>query len=170
MTRRQSTPRRSLGMHRRREPGQVLVLFAMSMVVIMAAAGLAFDIGRFYSEKRFLQNAADAGALAVANALIRGESNTVAEADGRDVLTRNLIGSPTGTPGVVATTPEYESGHMGEAEYLTSGILISGGEVRVAIKSDVGYTFGRVVGFGTNRAGGRARVKTVGDLLPIAVR
>ena len=121
----------------------------MSMVVIMAAAGLAFDIGRFYSEKRFLQNAADAGALAVANALIRGETNTDAEAEGRDVLTRNLIGSPTGTPGVVATTPEYESGHMGEAEYLTSGILISGGEVRVAIKSDVGYTFGRVVGFGT---------------------
>ena len=31
----------------RRAPGQVLVLFAMSMVVIMAAAGLAFDIGRF---------------------------------------------------------------------------------------------------------------------------
>ena len=142
----------------------------MSMVVIMAAAGLAFDIGRFYSEKRFLQNAADAGALAVANALIRGETNTDAEAEGRDVLTRNLIGSPTGTPGVVTTTPEYESGHMGEAEYLTSGILISGGEVRVAIKSDVSYTFGRVVGFGTNRVGGRARVKTVGDLLPIAVR
>jgi hypothetical protein len=40
----------------------------------------------------------------------------------------------------------------------------------VAIKSDVGYTFGRVVGLGTNRVGGRARVKTVGDLLPIAVR
>src|SRR4029078_4404170 len=113
MTRRQSTPRRSLGMHRRREPGRVLVLFAMSMVVIMAAAGLAFDIGRFYSEKRVLQNAADAGALAVANALIGGESNTVAEADGRDVLTRNLIGSPTGTPGVVATTPQNKSGHLG---------------------------------------------------------
>jgi len=113
------------GTHRRRDqPGQVLVLFAMSMVVIMAAAGLAFDIGRFYSEKRFLQNAADAGALAVANALIRGESNTVAEADGRDVLTRNLIGSPTGTPGVVATTPEYESGHMGEAEYLCDRVLL----------------------------------------------
>ena len=158
------------GRRHRDDPGQVLVLFAMSMVVIMVAAGLAFDIGRFYSEKRFLQNAADAGALAVANALIRGENNTVAEADGRDVLTRNLMGSPTGSAGIVANTPEYESGHMGEAEYLTSGILISGGEVRVAIKSDVGYTFGRVVGFGTNRVGGRARVKTVGDLLPIAVR
>ena len=40
----------------------------------MGIAGLAFDIGRFYSEKRFLQNAADSGALAVANALIRGET------------------------------------------------------------------------------------------------
>jgi hypothetical protein len=159
-------PRVPLG----REPGQILVLFAMSMVVIMAAAGLAFDIGRFYSEKRFLQNAADAGALAVANALIRGESTTDAEAEGRDVLTRNLIGSPTGTVATVAATPEYESGHSGDASYLISGILISGGEVRVAIRSDVGYTFGRVIGLGSNRVGGRAMVKTVGDLLPIAVR
>lgn len=154
----------------RRQPGQVLVLFAMSMVVIMAAAGLAFDIGRFYSEKRFLQNAADAGALAVANALIRGESNTDAEAEGRDVLTRNLMGSPTGTVATVATTPEYETGHAGDASYLTSGIVISGGVVRVAIKSDVTYTFGRTIGLGSARVGGRAMVKTVGDLLPIAVR
>lgn len=142
----------------------------MSMVVIMAAAGLAFDIGRFYSEKRFLQNAADAGALAVANALIRGESNTDAEAEGRDVLTRNLMGSPTGTVATVATTPEYETGHAGDASYLTSGIVISGGVVRVAIKSDVTYTFGRTIGLGSARVGGRAMVKTVGDLLPIAVR
>ena len=154
----------------RRQPGQILVLFAMSMVVIMAAAGLAFDIGRFYSEKRFLQNAADAGALAVANALIRGESTTDAEAEGRDVLARNLLGSPTGTVATVATTPEYATGHSGDADYLTSGVLITGGEVRVAIKSDVNYTFGRSIGLGSARVGGKAKVKTVGDLLPIAVR
>ena len=154
----------------RQEPGQILVLFAMSMVVIMAAAGLAFDIGRFYSEKRFLQNAADAGALAVANALIRGESNTDAEAEGRDILTRNLLGSPTGTVATVATTPEFESGHAGDVSYLTSGIAITGGEVRVAIRSDVTYTFGRTIGLGSTRVGGRAMVKTIGDLLPIAVR
>ena len=154
----------------RRQPGQILVLFAMSMVVIMAAAGLAFDIGRFYSEKRFLQNAADAGALAVANALIRGESTTDAEAEGRDVLARNLLGSPTGTVATVSITPEYTAGNSGDADYLTSGVLISGGEVRVAIKSDVNYTFGRSIGLGSARVGGKAKVKTVGDLLPIAVR
>jgi len=150
--------------------GQVLVLFAISLVGIMAAAGLAFDIGRFYSEKRFLQNAADAGALAVANALIRGESATDAEAEGRDVLARNLLASPTGTVASVAVTPEYETGHSGEPDYLKSGILISGGDIRVAVRSDVTYTFGRAIGLTSAVVGGKARVKSVGDLLPIAVR
>ena len=140
------------------------------MIALMAAAGLAFDVGRFYSERRFLQNAADAGALAVANALIRGESNTNAEAMGRDVLARNLLGSPTGTTAIVATTPEYQTGYPGNPAYLSSGILILGGDVRVAVRSDVGYTFGRVIGLGSAVVGGQARVKTIGDLLPIAVR
>lgn len=155
---------------RGRADGQILVLFAMALVGIMAAAGLAFDIGRFYSEKRYLQNAADAGALAVANALIRGESTTDAEAEGRDVLARNLMASPTGTVPSVALTPTYETGHAGDPEYLSSGILISGGDVRVAIESDVTYTFGRAVGLTSAIVGGKALVKTKGDLLPIAVR
>lgn len=151
--------------------GQVIVIFAISLVALMGIAGLAFDIGRFYSEKRFLQNAADSGALAVANALIRGENATDAEAEGRDVLARNLASSPTGTTASVAATPQYETGHFGDELYLTSGILIdSSGNVRVAIKSQVGYTFGRVVGLGSAVVGGQARVATKGDLLPIAVR
>ena len=151
--------------------GQVIVIFALSLVALMAVAGLAFDIGRFYSEKRFLQNAADAGALAVANALIRGESSTDAEAEGRDVLARNLVGSPTGTAAVVAVTPQYAAGHAGDPEHLTSGILItSGGDVRVAVRGDVTYTFGRVIGLGSAVVGGQARVASKGDLLPIAVR
>ena len=157
--------------HREPARGQVIVIFALSLVALMAVAGLAFDVGRFYSEKRYLQNAADAGALAVANALIRGETAADAEAEGRDVLARNLAGSPTGTPALVATTPQYATGHPGDPVYLISGILIeSGGDVRVAIKSDVTYTFGRVIGLGSAVVGGQARVKSIGDLLPIAVR
>jgi len=155
---------------RARDRGQVMVIFAFALVAITAAAGLAIDIGRFYSEKRFLQNAADAGALAVANALIRGESTTDADAEGRDVLARNLIGSPTGSTAIVAVTPEYAPGHVGEPVYLTSGILISGGDIRVAVRSNVSYTFGRVIGLGTAVVSGQAHVKGVGDLLPIAVR
>ena len=53
--------------------------------------------------------------------------------------------------------------------FNNKSILITGGTVRVAIKSDVTYTFGRAIGLGSARVGGRAMVKTIGDLLPIAV-
>ena len=152
------------------EHGQVVVIVVLMMVALMAAAGLAFDVGRFYSERRFLQNAADAGALAVANALIRGETNADAESEGRDILARNLLGGPTGTLAVVAVTPEYETGFPGDPEHLASGILITAGDVRVAVRSDVPYTFGRAVGLGDVRIGAQARVATMGDLLPIAIR
>jgi Flp pilus assembly protein TadG len=155
---------------RRTARGQVLVIVVFAMVAIMAGAGLAFDVGRFYSERRFLQNAADAGALAVAVALIRGSSTAIAEAEGREVLTRNLLGSPTGSAATVAVTPEYEVGYPGDPTRLISGILMTGSDVRVAVKSDVTYTFGRAVGFGSNTISAQARVRTVGDLLPIAVR
>ena len=155
---------------RRRERGQVLVLVVFGMVALMAGAGLAFDVGRFYSERRFLQNATDAGALAVANALIRGETNTDAEAEGRDIVTRNLLGSPTGSNPTLATTPVYETGHAGQPSYLLNGILINGGSVRVAVQSPVTYTFGRVIGLGANTIGTQSMVGTLGDLLPIAVR
>ncbi len=159
------------GRARRAENGQVLVVFAFAIVLLMVVAGLAFDIGRFYSERRFLQNAADAGALAAAAALVRGEDEATAESEARDVLARNFLGSPTGSsPQLPPATPEYEAGHAGDPAYLTNGILINGSDIRVAVESDVSYTFGRVVGLFNNTIGGRARVKTNGDMLPIAVR
>jgi hypothetical protein len=151
--------------------GQVLVIFAMGLITLLTFASLAFDIGRFYSERRFLQNAADAGALAMANALIRGETAADSDLMARDVLARNLLGSPNGsTPALPPDPPEYETGHAGDPEYLTNGILVSGSDIRVAVQSDVGYTFGRVIGLGNNTIIARARVKSIGDLLPIAVR
>lgn len=156
---------------RRKDHGQVLVLFALSAVVLLAGAGLAVDIGRFYSERRYLQNAADAAALAAANALIRGESNANAEAAARDVLTRNFQADPNGvTPALPPATPVYESGQAGDPLYLLDGVLISGGDVRVAIRNQIQYVFGGVIGLGSNQIGARARVNLNGNLLPIAVR
>ena len=153
--------------------GQVLVIFALSITVLLAAAGLAFDIGRFYSERRFLQNAADAAALAAANALIRGESVTQADARARESLTLNFAHSPSGvTPSLPPPTGSevYASGHAGEPVYMINGIRIVGGEIRVAVQNSVGYTFGRIVGLDQNQIGGQARVKTIGNMMPIAVR
>lgn len=155
----------------RRDRGQVLVIFALGLVGLLAAAGIAVDIGRFYSERRFLQNAADAAALAAANALIRGESNASADADARDVLARNFIGDPNATtPSPPPATPVYDSGYAGDPSHLSNGIIISGGDVRVAVTNTIGYTFGRVIGLGSQPIVAQSHVKMNGDLLPIAVR
>lgn len=44
--------------------GQTLVIFALSLVVLMSMAALAFDVGQVMLSKRAQQNAADAAALA----------------------------------------------------------------------------------------------------------
>lgn len=65
------------------EHGQTLIQVAVSMVVLLAFIGLAIDVGHSYAERRRMQNAADAGALAgawelcfgtPANALTTAES------------------------------------------------------------------------------------------------
>jgi hypothetical protein len=155
----------------RRSPGQVLVIFALAVTILFAAAGLAFDIGRFYSERRFLQNAADAAALAAVNALIMGRSQTEADTEARAILAANFSHDPNGiTPSLPPTTPVYESGHSGDPEYLINGILFSGGEVRVAVQNPINYTFGRILGFGSSTIGGQARAKSIANAMPVAVR
>jgi Flp pilus assembly protein TadG len=47
-----------------REQGQVIVMFALSLVALMAMLSLVFDVGNQLIQRRVAQNAADAGALA----------------------------------------------------------------------------------------------------------
>jgi hypothetical protein len=54
---------------RRRQRGIAMVLFSVGLVVIMAMAGLALDMGHAYVNKTRLQNAIDAAALSGASAL-----------------------------------------------------------------------------------------------------
>lgn len=157
----------------RRDTGQVLVIFVLALVSLMAAAGLAFDIGRFYTERRFLQNAADAAALAAGETLVHGGSQSEARTEARAVLTRNYSIPPNGiTPSLppASGSEVYAAGHAGDPSYLIDGILFSGGSVRVAVRNTIPYTFGRAVGLNQNTIVAQARVAFDGDLLPIAVR
>ena len=159
------------GRDRRREGGQVLVIFALSITVLFAAAGLAFDVGRFYSERRFLQNAADAAALAAGNAMIQGHTQAEADTIARAILAANFSKDPNGvTPSLPPTTPVYDSAHSGDPAYLINGILFNGCEVRVAVLNSINYSFGRAVGLSASTIGGQARVKCMANALPIAVR
>jgi Putative Flp pilus-assembly TadE/G-like len=53
----------------RREPAQVIALFAISMLAMLAMIGVAVDGGTLYVQRRTAQNSADAAALAGARAL-----------------------------------------------------------------------------------------------------
>src|SRR5207237_2500163 len=60
------------------ESGQAVVLFAIMMLALLFAVGLAIDAGQLYSAKRAQQEAADAAAFAGAVVLYR--QGTVAQA------------------------------------------------------------------------------------------
>jgi hypothetical protein len=62
--------------------GQVLVFFAISIVVLLGFAALGIDVGYMYSVRHDLQRCADAGALAGASRFINapGETGTWADA------------------------------------------------------------------------------------------
>ena len=151
--------------------GQVLVIFALGLVALLGAAGIAFDAGRFLMERRSLQNAADAAVLAAANSLIRGGSTADADAEARAVLAQNLANGPNGIVAPLPpSSPVYTPGEAGDPDELQNGILISGGDIRVAIQNTIPFTFGRAVGLVNSVVGARARVNLEGNLLPIAVR
>ncbi len=85
--------------------GQILVLTALSIVALIGMLGLAIDVGNLWSTKRAMQTAADAAAVAAANAL-QG-SSTVASAyatSAQDVA--KLNGFQNSTNGVTVSTSE----------------------------------------------------------------
>ncbi len=160
---------------RRDEPrGQVLVLFAVLITVLLAFAGVTIDIGRQVAERRHVQTAADAGALAACRALIDGQSDGAAATAARQVTLANLDGSPAGATATVADPPTYEDedgdGAI-EAHEITSGIVVATTTVRVAITSTVATTLARVVGIPSLGTGARARCDLQGSpAVPIVAR
>jgi hypothetical protein len=69
--------------------GQVLVLVALSLLVLILFVALAVDVGNFYAQRRRMQNAADAGALAGAQELCFGDPDDAGEAAYSYAVTRN---------------------------------------------------------------------------------
>ena len=61
--------------HSSRERGQILVLFALSLVAIIGMVGLVLDSGGAFAQRRTQQNAADVAALAAANDLIANQGD-----------------------------------------------------------------------------------------------
>lgn len=69
------------------ESGQILVLFALLLVVMLASVELVVDIGYFYVEKQKIQNSVDASALGGAHEFIQNPSNV--EKITKDIAEKN---------------------------------------------------------------------------------
>jgi Flp pilus assembly protein TadG len=78
--------------------GAFTAIFAVMAPILIAGAGLAVDVGFWYSSKRDLQNAADAGALAGGFELLRSNSQAFASVEANGVAARNA------GPGAQVTT------------------------------------------------------------------
>jgi len=69
--------------------GQILALFALGLLVLVAFAGLAIDAGGTFAQRRDQQTAADLASLAAANDWLINQDDEVAIARARSVALQN---------------------------------------------------------------------------------
>ncbi len=112
----------------REEGGQALAIAALGMVVVGGFAALSLDVGVFMHERRDIQNAADAGALAGAVELPEWPAD--AEANVYEWAEKNGINIGGGELQSVEITTTY----------------VDNDTVRVQLKRDTPFIFGRVLG------------------------
>jgi Flp pilus assembly protein TadG len=108
------------------EEGQALIQVTLSMLVLIMFVAIAIDAGNTYGQRRQMQNAADAGALAGARELCLGSSVDTARAAARAYMISN---------GVAA------------AAIGAGDIDITGNIVTTIARENVATTIGRVVNF-----------------------
>ena len=85
----------------RDENGQTLVLTALCMTAMLGFMALALDVGLLFRERRSMQTAADAAAIAAAQDYMWNASTTSAQTAGKNASSSN--GFTDGTNGAVVT-------------------------------------------------------------------
>ncbi len=121
-----------------RERGQILVLFALGAVAMIAMVGLVLDGGSTFAQRRDQQNGADLAALAGANAYLNSYVDT------------GSIGTATAAARSAALAAATTNGypHGGDiAVTATVNLLSAGAEVKVDITKPHENSFARVMGF-----------------------
>jgi len=111
------------------QAGQVMVLFALMLTVLVGFLGLAIDAGFLLAERRAVQNAADASALYGGRLLSQGKSEAQAEA-GALAYAAQIYGYASSDPGVQiqarATATQVEVEITRELPRFFLGVLYTG--------------------------------------------
>lgn len=138
---------------RRSRSGQAIVIMALAMVAICGMLALAIDAGRLYFQRRLMQDAVDAGALAGAqdlvatNAYPNGQPNWAlyhAQQDSFSVFNLPAIG--------VATDPQYAQPSVTQTQggYTVTTVAPTGydnKQVQVTVGFNATGTFAQILGF-----------------------
>lgn len=133
-------PRRLRSGGRRRDDGQMFVMVAASLAVLLGFSAMAVDVGSYAVDRRNLQNAADAAALAAATEL---PDSNAAQAAALDYAEKNQVPASDVTVTVVQQSlPSVPNPY-----------------VQVSVRRSHTFFFGRAVGIGSQYA--RASAKAI---------
>lgn len=107
----------------REEEGGVLLFVGLSAIVLIGFVGMAIDLGNWYTEKRQVQTAADAAAMAAA--LERARGATVSEIEERARVIAQQNGFTHGTNGVDVKiiSPPNSGTFAGNPAYIEAVVL-----------------------------------------------
>ncbi len=142
---------------RRRGAGQAIVIMALAMVAICGMLALAIDAGRLYFQRRLMQDAVDAGALAGAQSLVgttaypNGQPNYALFYAIQDTL--SVFGqTPTNTDpnSTVYTAPVNSTVTDTKGGYTVTAVAPTGydnKQVQVTVTYNAVATFAQILGF-----------------------
>jgi len=126
------------------ERGQILVMFALALIVIIGMVGLILDTGSTFAQRRGEQNAADLASIAGANAYM----NTYLIVIGNDTVKRTVATSAAQIAAILSATRNgYTNGVNGATVPTpTVSYMQSGASVRVSVTAPHVNAFSRVYG------------------------
>lgn len=143
-----------LSRRRRDQRGVTAVLVAVMLVALLGASALAVDVGSLWWDRKQLQNGADAGALAIAQACAKGEASC-------------------GTPD--PTAQQFASGNKLQAAATdTTGVVVAKTASSVTVQTDAvrQHWFAPVLGFSSSEVSAKATARwgpaQVGAVMPLA--
>ena len=133
--------------------GQILVLVAISLVVLIGFAALAIDVGYFYHTKNQLQGAADAAALAGVVKL--DGTNDLTQTDARNgAITYAALNSASGSPvqlssdntNILSSSNDITVGSWITNTYTAGGTPVNALQVRARRTNKDAAGFPRIFG------------------------
>jgi Flp pilus assembly protein TadG len=109
----------------RDESGQLLIVFTIALVAIIASAGLLIDGGMAWTNRRMAQSAADTAALAAAKTLATGGTTSTMTTDAKAIAASNLFpanytncAGQSQTNGVVVNAPPTSGAFANQSGYV----------------------------------------------------